>query len=312
MEIKAIKYLSPSSIDLWRRDRVEFYFRYMMKAKQLPQTQPMAVGSAFDAYVKAWIMERLYGSVTINGKSTDLRGLFEQQVDSQHHAWAWDAGREAMDLYRDSGALSDLMLELDEGTDHRFETIVQGKISGVPLLGRPDLCFKKGDVNVIIDWKVNGWCSAKPPSPVPGYKMCRTLKDGVWKRKTHASAVVLRGIDVVNKMEDLNAAWATQLSIYAWVLGVEVGEEFICGIDQLVGRNRVSSLRNKVSGPWQHALLAEICDIWIRIQQGCIFDEVPGGPSNTERIAMLDDYAAGYKKDTSEHREWLEDIIRGG
>jgi len=323
------KYLSPTSLDTWNRDRTEFFFRYLAddRPERLPQTQPMAVGSAFDAYVKAYLVERLFGGTSVETPDGEVdysfEKLFESQVEEQNRTWARDAGREAMDVYRASGALADLMLELDlASSTPRFEFQVQGIVDGVPFLGRPDLYFEIKDAgrdgsvtHVIIDWKVNGWCAKRAPSPTKGYKMCRTFKKDAWQRKTHKDAVIMRSggmeIDVAHKMEELNLGWARQETIYAWVLGVTPGEEFVCGIDQLVGRNRVSSLRNRVSSAFQMDLLHNAADIWARIQAGFIFDEVEGQPSNTERIQMLSAYAEGYRRDSSPHADWLEGVIRG-
>jgi len=350
--MREVKYLSPTSISTWKADRTEFFFRYLAddRPERLPQTRPMSVGSAFDAYVKAYLVERLFKSTDVDGVDYSLEHLFEQQVEPHNRDWAWVAGREAMELYRASGALADLCLELDAASSEpRFEFKVEGRVShqkvtdGVPFLGRPDLYFtietrdSDGRVyitHVIIDWKVNGWCARRAPSPVKGYKMCRTWRYGLKKehkaylascmaqdmgldygkgafvRSQHKDAVIMRSggieIDVAHKMEELNLGWATQETIYAWVLGVRPGEEFVCGIDQLVGRSRVSSLRNRVSSTFQLALLTEAADIWTRIRGGFIFDE-----DNEERIEMLSAYAEGYRKDDSEHRDWLEGIIRG-
>lgn len=321
------KYLSPTSIAKWRSDRKEFYFTYLAedRPEKLKQTKPMSVGSSFDAYVKAYLMRRLFGG------ADQFEELFIAQVDAHNRDWAREAGAQAFRLYKNSGALADLCLELDAAcTEPRFEFKVEGRINhkslvdGVPLLGRPDLFFETKDSHVIIDFKVNGWCAKKAPSPVKGYIRCRTWKPtikgqlpevvgfdkGVWSNKEHKDATPMMSgglmLDVSHKMEDLNLAWATQLCIYAWVLGVEVGEDFIAGIDQLVGRTRVSSLRNRVSATFQNNLLDEAAQIWTRLQAGFIFDE-----DNTETIAMLDDYAEGYRRDQSKHRDWHERLLRG-
>jgi len=331
-------YLSPTSIAKWRADRKEFFFTYLAENRppRLEQTKPMSVGSSFDAYVKAYLMRRLFGG------EDQFESLFEQQVDSHNQEWAREAGLQAFILYKESGALADLCLELDAAsTEPRFEFKVQGNVNheslvdGVPFLGRPDLYFTivnpDGSVShVIIDWKVNGWCAKRAPSPVKGYLNCRTWKHGLdkkyvqnqcaaddvinlalgtWSNKAHPQATAMMSgglmIDVGHKMEDLNLGWATQETIYAWVLGVPVGEEFICGIDQLVGRNRVSSIRNRVSATFQTNLLDEAANIWTRIKLGAIFDE-----DNAEKIKMLSEYQEAYERDTNPHKDWLESILR--
>ena len=53
--MKTPRSLSYSSMTLWEKNPEEFYLRYLAEhpAPRLPQEPPMAVGSAFDAYVKA-------------------------------------------------------------------------------------------------------------------------------------------------------------------------------------------------------------------------------------------------------------------
>ena len=55
--------LSYSSLTLFEKDCEEFYMRYLADkaAPRLPQEPPMAVGRAFDAYVKSQLSWALYG-----------------------------------------------------------------------------------------------------------------------------------------------------------------------------------------------------------------------------------------------------------
>ena len=73
-----MRYLSPTSLSTWKKcvdagDMTEFFIRYLADKRppRPPQTIPMAVGSAFDAYVKCYIMDRL----GIKGEGFDV--LFE-------------------------------------------------------------------------------------------------------------------------------------------------------------------------------------------------------------------------------------------
>lgn len=315
------KYLSPTSISLWGQDRTEFYFRYLAddRPERMLQTRPMSVGSAFDAYVKSELTQKLFGTTDVSGVDHSFSALFEKQVDAHNRDWALVAGREAMALYRCSGALADLVLELESAIeDPRFEFSVEGRVphekvvDGVTLLGRPDLFFRTKNGAVVIDWKVNGWCSTRAPSPVKGYIKCRSLKKGRFVNKVHKDAHVMMVdgmmIDIVHTMDELSIPWARQLSIYAWVLGVEVGGDFIIGIDQLVGRDRVSTLRNKVGRGFQRVLLDDIVDIWCCILTGHIFDGTR--EESDARIKMLDDYADGYRRDATKWAGWLEGILR--
>ena len=51
------EYLSPTSISLHEKDVDEFYSRYLAdnKMPRMAQTQPMAIGSAFDAFCKSYL-----------------------------------------------------------------------------------------------------------------------------------------------------------------------------------------------------------------------------------------------------------------
>ena len=61
--MKTIQYLSPSSIAKYKDNPDEFYMNYLSdKAPpRFPQTEPMAVGSSFDAYVKSYLHQQLFG-----------------------------------------------------------------------------------------------------------------------------------------------------------------------------------------------------------------------------------------------------------
>lgn len=302
-----IKYLSPTSLALFERDRREFYLRYVVGVAKMPQTKPMAVGSAFDAYVKATLVKKLFGTATIKGVDYSLDALLAAQVDPQNLDWARAAGLDVMSLYTNTGALADLVLELEAAIEApRFEFTISGTISGtvgaVPFLGRPDLSFKTAYEPVILDWKVNGWMSASPPSPCPGYLKCRTLgKSSKAHKDTIASAVQGFVINIGARLEDVNTDWAAQEAIYAWLLGTPVGTPFIAGIEQIVGRNRVSTLRMRVGREFQLGLFERAVVAWKIIQSG---DICPGQ-------AMLDEHIKSYNTDESEHKDWLEGIIRG-
>ena len=319
--MREVKYLSPSSISLWDQNREEFYWRYLAEDKpaRLLQTPPMAVGSSFDAYVKSELTRKLFGTTDVAGVDHSFDALFTAQVEEHIRDEARVQGAAVMELYRSSGALADLVLELQTAIeDPRFEFSVEGRIphekvvGGIPLLGRPDIFFRTKDVSIVDDWKVNGWYAKKPPSPAKGYLKCRNLKNGIFTYKTHKDVcpMMIKGqmIDTYFKMEDINPSWATQETIYAWVLGVEVEADYITGIDQIVGRSRVSSIRNRVSSEYQHQLLDRIADIWNRITLGHIFDGTR--EESDARIQMLDNYAEGYRRDQSEHKDWLEGVFR--
>jgi hypothetical protein len=287
-------YLSPTSVKLFYEDIELFYQRYLSdnKLERDPQTQPMAIGSAFDAYVKSYLHERLYG------KGADeryvLRTLFEEQVSEAHWDWAWENGKYVFDLYKDTGCLADLMIELGQAVGPpRFEFSIEGEIEGVPLLGKPDVFFiSKSGARVIYDWKVNGYCGKSLTSPMKGYIKLREPGCSV---KIHKDAMVINrnGIDInVNMfLEEGNEGWADQLSIYGWLLGEQIGsEELVVGIDQITGpasRLRFATHRLRVSPEYQYALVDSITRAWDIIISGHIFREMSEEES-LRRCSILD------------------------
>lgn len=307
------RYLSPTSISLWYKDRTEFYLKYLAENRppRLPQTQPMSVGSAFDAYVKSYLVEKLFGEVRPEFvKAT----LFEQQVEKHNRDFAIIAGQNCFDQYKSSGALADLMIELELALDEpRFEFTIEGNVThegnegGVPLLGKPDLYFKtKDNVNVVYDWKVNGYCGKRPTSPSKGYIKCRDGwdytqgKESRGNRNMHKDChpMVIAGImvNIAEVMEDVNLTWAEQLTVYGWLLGEEIDSRPIIGIDQLAckpGPNyplvRVASHRLRVSKGFGTTLYAKCAEIWNQIHDGYIFDMETREDSDA-KCKLLDDH----------------------
>lgn len=292
------KYLSPTSISLWQKDTTEFYERYLSDYKRPrdPQTNPMAIGSAFDAFAKSYIFESLFG------KGHDPRyakeAIFEEQVSPHVRDWAWENGEYVFQQYKDAGCIADLMLDLNQAIgDPRFEFTIQDTVSTqigeIPLLGKPDIFFtNKLGARVILDWKVNGYCAARLTSPMKGYVK---LRDGDKPVKTHKDAHVIRvlgmDINVAHCLEDVQQTYADQLSIYSWLLGEPFGsEQMLTGIDQICGpktRLRFATHRCKISPDYQFELLALIEQIWETIHSGWIFQDMTEEQSKL-RCELLD------------------------
>jgi len=306
------KYLSPTSVSTWDKDRCEYYRKYLCE-KRIPhmaQTEPMAVGSAFDAYIKNYLAKCL-GMPEATGE-LDLDFLLTEQVEAHNRDFGISAGLDCFNQYKTLGATAELMKELETASDKPFfestrEATVEGK---VPLLGKPDLYFwNKAGSLVIYDWKVNGYCSASNTSPRKGY--VRLLQEGK-PRKVHkmVDPFMIEGVmmDVSNTMEELDVSWAAQLAIYGWVLG-GIGKPIIAGIDQLActgGKIRVASLRNRIGEEFQDNLWAKCKEIWERIESGRIFDT-----DNDATIKRLDMEAGAYVMDSGEAKEdWYNGMMR--
>jgi len=325
-------YLSPTGIGTWLKDRQEFYLKYLAENRppRLPQTRPMSVGSSFDAYVKSYIVENLFGE---KRSEFELITLFEKQVESQNRDWAMPAGKNAFAAYKQSGALADLMIELNGALDEpRFEFKVTKDIKhdtcieGVTLLGYPDVYYiNKQGLAVVCDWKVNGYCANSAKSPDKGYIMCR---DG-WK---HTDFPPSRGtgshhkdcqlmevggmtINVAEKMNNVNKDWARQISIYAWLLGEPIGSKFIACIEQLTCKPngntpliRVASHRCRVDAEYQHELFRLAADIWERCRTGHVFDDL-SKEENDARCKTLDDFHKGFDPDDPDDA-WFQSVTR--
>lgn len=289
--MRKLKYISPTSYSMWKKDRTAFYLRYCADnpAPREPQTQPMAVGTAFDAYVKEHIVKNLKGHLP---PEFEAAHILNHHVEPQVRDWAIDHGKRIFDFYCSCGALANLMLELQCALhEPRFEFQIEGRVSHscavgeVPILGKPDVYFvTKGANHVILDWKVNGYCSKWPTSPAPGY--VRLLPGG----KTHKDAqlMVIDGI-VVNIACALEDDYAVQTCMYAWTLGEDVGSPFIVGIEQLVGQQgnqRVASHRTRIGKDFQIALFKDLVLMWTSLEQGHVFTDMPISESKAKCAAL--------------------------
>jgi hypothetical protein len=296
--MREIKYLSPTGIQTFRRDPEDYYIRYLSEERspRPPQTKPMSIGSAFDAYIKSFIFEKLFGKNHPLYEQFELTKLFETQVEECNRDWAWKHGQYVFDVYCKSGALADMMTDLNEAIDEpRFELEVKGLIYGVPLLGKPDVFFtNKQGYPVILDWKVNGYCSNSAVSPMKGYlKLVSLTNTKSWHRE--AIPMMYQGmmINTAHYLEDLNEDWANQLAIYGWLCGEEVGNEFIVGLDQIVCKPtggqpelRIAEHRCRISKKYQEELMKATVEIWETINSRHIFRNMSPEDSMRRCLAL--------------------------
>lgn len=320
-------YLSNTSVQLFYSDRQEFYLKYLTdhRPPRIPQTRPMSVGSAFDAFVKAYLVEKLLGKDAKPEFALDA--IFTKQVEAHNRDWALKAGKYVFECYRRSGALADLMVELElaEG-EPRFEFTVQRVIRDIPLLGKPDVWFiTRQGMHIIMDWKVNGFCAKRAVSPRKGYI---TILDGWDHRqmppsKNHrgchrdASLIKIGGIvcNVAVFLEDVDQKWADQTCLYGWLMGEEIGSKFITGIDQIVAKPgtpnpilRIARHRTRVSPGYQLKLWDRIEHVWDTIQHGHIFTDLTREASD-RRCATLNDYHKAYDGNDP-NEKWFQQVTR--
>ena len=279
------EYLSPSALSTWKKDQEEYFMRYLADAKapKPGQTQPMGVGSSFDAYVKDYLYAKLNG--TSKGTEFDFEKLFPAQVEEHNRDFALEAGKICLDAYRVSGALPDLVATLEDGSDHVFEISLQEEITleekSVVLMGKPDLMFKSPCGRpVILDWKVNGYCSKSMTSPSKGYIMCRDgWNDGTHSRthgKFHKDAwlsEICPGLwyNSAYSFEEFAPQWAAQLATYIWLCGEPIGSDTLVIIHQLAwgnGKCRVADIRGVISEDYQRNLFKDYADLWNAVKTG--------------------------------------------
>lgn len=303
--MKIPKFLSPTSLHIWESDREEFYLKYLsgVQQQEKAQTLAMAVGSAFDAYVKSSLVRHIFGN-TPEGYS--LSELLEEQVDPGIMTAAQEAGLYTYNKYVSSGAYAELLDWICRSTSPpRFEFKLTGEVDGVPLLGKPDCCFSHDGALVVLDWKVNGYCSASPTSPKKLYAYCRdTWEPTLEVKRTrggdgpHKSYVPMdfHGFTIGSHyLDDVDKTWADQLAIYMWMLGEPVGfDKAIACIDQIVAKPtdswpllRVAQHRCRISSFWQHSLVRRLKLCWEVIQSGHIFTELTREESDS-RCEVLD------------------------
>jgi hypothetical protein len=346
------KYLSPSAIALWKKNRTEYYIKYLAdeKAPRMAQTEPMSVGSGFDAFVKNYLVDRLTGG-DLNGEY-ELGGLLMDQIEEHNLDFGIEAGEACFEAYKRQGALADLMREITGsvcgGVTPRFEFTVEGVVPMGPrevsaveapvdpeasewpiFLGKPDCfwfaCDDSGSapLPVIIDWKVNGYCSKHGASPRKRYQKIRA--DGL-KSAVHREYMGTTKYGVEYNMygcfSEVDASWAAQLAIYGWLMGVPVGTPIVAGIEQLAckpknGEVQVRSVshRGLIREAFQLELYTVACDIWKATRTGDptdVFMDIMGRAEAKETVKKLDDYHKGFDKDAEKgtKEDWFNGVMR--
>lgn len=298
------KYLSPTSLKTFEGNPIDFYINYLAddRPERCPQTVPMAVGSSFDAYCKSYLHEALFGR-NVDPKF-GFTNLFEAQVETQNRDRALLDGAWAFKQYKQSGALADIILELNQAIGRpTFEFDVLGAVNGyregvtidleVPIFGKPDVRFiNREGCHVIYDWKVNGYYSKGNTSPKPKYVkildgwLFTTAKNSRNHNMAHPDTIIreYKGMRIGSHfLEEVDPEWADQLATYAWLMGEPVGSETIVGIDQLCCADsgtqylpmiRVAQHRARISENWQFGLLKRYQDLWNRITSGHYFSDL--------------------------------------
>ncbi len=289
--------LSHSAFALWESNPEEFYLKYLAEHRppRMPQERPAAAGSAFDAMVKASLEHDLSGAAV--GPRFDQ--LFTAQVEPQNRDWALGEGRYIFDCYKVSGFYAELLNLLKKATAPRFEFTIEALIGGVPFTGKPDCQFNLDTVDVVHDFKLNGYCSKYATSPHKSYMRCRdgwVATNGKQSRSHDTEhdqflAQDFRGLAInASYLEAANTAWADQLSLYGWALGEKIGDEnVVMSIHQIVAKPaeprpqlRVAAYRARVSQGYQLKLLERLQGCWKAITGGHVFPDLTREESDLE------------------------------
>ena len=327
--MKLPRSLSYSSLTLWENSPEEFYVRYLADhpAPRLPQEPPMAVGSAFDAYVKAAINYILYGTAV--SPQFEFGAIFENQVEPQNRHFAIAAGKHVFKAYKLCGAFDDLIKLLRQSVEPpRFEFKVDGTIAGAPFTGKPDcrfvLDFGSGLIHCILDWKVRGYCSKYAASPSKGYMLCRDGYKSEKPSRSHGAehdnylAYNHRGLTInAGYLEYCNDEYADQLCLYGWLLGEQPGDENVVGmIDEIVSKPaspvpllRIANHRARVKADHQQKLLERVGRCWEAITSGNVFtdltpEEYAGRREVVEEMSLI------LGKTSGPYDDWFNEVTR--
>lgn len=293
------QYISPSAYAKYKKDKELYYIEYLAERRpdREPQTEAMAIGSAFDAYVKSAIAEAVFG----RGVKTQLEfeSLFERAVEPHVRDRARVDGAVVFELYKSSGSLADLLTQLHSDVEMEFEvrgTIIDKSENGLVLLGKPDLSFKTKDgTAVLLDWKVNGAYSKYNVSPMKGYTQLRGPGGSLLKPHKECVPGNYKGlrINLATTLEQLNETWAEQLSVYGWLCGMDVGSEFIVMIDQIagpLGSQRIAEHRLLIGRTFQTLLHLSLVEMWETIRSDHYFRDMSIEDSKARCLLLEEAY----------------------
>jgi len=330
--VRIPKYLSYSSLSTMEKNPEEFYVTRLAEHRppREPQSQPMAVGSAFDAYTKAELHAALFGRGA--DPRYEFSAIFEAQVEPHNWDFGLRAGKHVFNAYGLCGAYQKLLAELQQSVEPpRFEFTVLKVLGGVPFQGKPDCRFVldlgEGRIHCIYDWKVRGYCSKYTTSPTPGYALCLDCFTAKKQNKSHGQehnrylAKSFRGHTInAGYFETCSKDYADQLCLYGWLLGETPGDEsVVLGIEEFTAKPsktegeppqlRFSCHRALCKKEYQFALMKRVQTAWDRITNGHYFPEM-SKEDNDKRCELLDEMALGLISDGTELDEWFTEVTK--
>lgn len=278
--MRKLKYFSPSSYQMYCNDPKRFYVQYLatVTTPRMPQTVHMAMGSAFDAFVKSQITADLGCSTKF-----ETRELFEEQVAPEFWDELWDRAQHLLDRYMECGAYAIAVEDMGLASlEPRFEFGVEANIHGVPCFGKPDAFYvNQHGTPVILDWKVNSYLGGRNAKKLY-YVMDHQNGMSHSKVVTRSS----QGLPVaVNRfLEDVDTSWAFQQFVYAIGLGSKIGDMFITSIDQVTGGPSFYTYRAHLSKKFQYDSASGLKEAWEDINSGYVFKRLGLTREESDRL----------------------------
>lgn len=326
-------FYSPSQLGMFISNRREYYLQYLCdkKAPKIPQTEPMAIGGAFDSHLKRALAVRYYGRedsrVAIGGEydlSFMLNHAIESHLDFDKIA---GYGYALFKKYCDFGWYNRLISEIDkadpkslmmEGVVRRvfspqeikaFDPNYDESLGGFELYGKPDICFTIDGVWHIYDAKVNGFFSSS--SPIKGHVSKST--DGC-AHKDCILGTTTSGI-VVDISGYFDSVYNRQIGCYNLCLGGS--GDYVAGIEQISCREATSRTQesavlmrgntrvaitcasSRVLRPHSEAVsvMRDFAYMHDRIKRGWIFDDLSLEENNAV-CRELDLQSSGFGTDS--------------
>jgi len=235
------RHISPTSYMLYKKNPQEFYHRYLAdnKKPRFPSSDAMSVGTAYDCKVKSVLSVEFFGKDNFEGEA-------ERTINPEYLDMALAAGDHIFDAYVESGAMGDLLkLVSASPIQPIMEEVVTCKVGDVIIYGKPDLAICTPNmIPIMLDFKVNGYCSKYPKSPAKGWMVLRHRPKDVWEVKhchPKTKPVIVDGVKVNRTftLDEVYKDWAVQLTLYGWALesmGVTSNADPICQIEQIVSK----------------------------------------------------------------------------
>jgi hypothetical protein len=263
-----------------------FYCERLAPDPQPPEPQGIAaaVGSAFDAYVKAHIatqnkwedilLGRLLSDTMIPTEKrlrlssmSLLEALLFVNVEKQHEVEAREQARLMFEQYKRITQLNYVDLEIHR----RFTTYVHN----IPLFMKLDASvvnpFPFSETNnvryVPHDWKTTGY-SSKSVAPKPGY----------WKLYDGGQLSCHENYHDEIAFDTIDVDFATQLCTYGWGLGIPILTPFPATIDMIVIRTtgiRFARYRGWITTAFQQQTLDRYHKAWVSLRTGNFLRTLP-------------------------------------